>query len=126
MSILPASLRACRKKPELHRAATISRTLPHQRLGRQLHDLLCANFCNSVKRYSFWSGSGDEEKATGKLPVRGRTREWRSFSAICNGFTGRMQFSMDEYQRVMQDGKEEGSIGSVFRGVQALCSEEGE
>ncbi|KIJ09986.1 hypothetical protein PAXINDRAFT_16962 [Paxillus involutus ATCC 200175] len=35
-------------------------------------------------------------------------------------------FSKDEYQRVMQEGNEEGSIGSVFRGVQALCSEEGE
>ncbi|KAF9235383.1 hypothetical protein BU15DRAFT_78058 [Melanogaster broomeanus] len=37
-----------------------------------------------------------------------------------------VHLTMDQYQQVMQGGSEEGSIGSVFRGVQALYSEVGE
>ncbi|KIJ66567.1 hypothetical protein HYDPIDRAFT_26903 [Hydnomerulius pinastri MD-312] len=35
-----------------------------------------------------------------------------------------VHFNLDEYRRAMQDGTQEGSLGSVFRGAQALCSEE--
>ncbi|KIK80619.1 hypothetical protein PAXRUDRAFT_15687 [Paxillus rubicundulus Ve08.2h10] len=37
-----------------------------------------------------------------------------------------VHFSMDEHQRTMEDGDEKAGIGSVFRGVQALCGEEGD
>ncbi|KIJ66620.1 hypothetical protein HYDPIDRAFT_26952 [Hydnomerulius pinastri MD-312] len=37
-----------------------------------------------------------------------------------------VHFNLDEYRRAIQDGTQEGSLGSVFRGAQALCSEEGD
>ncbi|KIJ09990.1 hypothetical protein PAXINDRAFT_16966 [Paxillus involutus ATCC 200175] len=96
------------KKPELRRAATI-RTLPRTNVSVINYTIYSAHISATPPK-DIVSGL---EVATKKQPPQSFRYE-------------AVHFSMDEYQRVMQDGKEEGSIGSVFRGAQALCNEEGE
>ncbi|KAF8833690.1 hypothetical protein BDN67DRAFT_985857 [Paxillus ammoniavirescens] len=97
------------KKPESQRAAPVSPNLLHTNTSVVNYTIYSAHI-SSTPSEDIISGL---ERATKKKPPTSFL-----FEAV--------HFSMDEHQRVMQDRNEEGSIGSVFRGVQALCGEEGE
>ncbi|KIK93084.1 hypothetical protein PAXRUDRAFT_145837 [Paxillus rubicundulus Ve08.2h10] len=105
----PGFFETLRKKPEPHRATTISRTLSHTTESTVNYTIYSAKITSTPSK-DIVRGL---EAATKKKPPASFLYE-------------AVHFSRDEYQRVMQDGKEEGSIGSVFRGIQGLCSEEGE
>ncbi|KIJ13793.1 hypothetical protein PAXINDRAFT_170113 [Paxillus involutus ATCC 200175] len=103
----PGFFETLRKKPEPHRAATMPRTLT----------------TDSVVNYTIYSAQITSTPS--KDIVRGLEAATKKKPPASFPYEA-VHFSKDEYQRVMQDGSEEGSIGSVFRGIQALCSEEGE
>ncbi|KAF9225079.1 hypothetical protein BS17DRAFT_879239 [Gyrodon lividus] len=99
-----------RKNVEPNRAGTISRT-------SSTH----AN--SSVVNYTIYSAhissTPTEEMISGLLEA---TKKRPPSSFLYEA----VHFTREEYQRAMADGNEEDSIGSVFRGVQALCSEKEE
>ncbi|KAF8833691.1 hypothetical protein BDN67DRAFT_1053660, partial [Paxillus ammoniavirescens] len=97
------------KKPESHCAAPVSPNLLHTNTSVVNYTIYSAHI-SSTPSEDIISGL---QAATKKKPPTSFL-----FEAV--------HFSMDEHQQVMQDRNEEGSIGSVFRGVQALCGEEGD
>ncbi|KAF8836689.1 hypothetical protein BDN67DRAFT_957661 [Paxillus ammoniavirescens] len=105
----PGFFETLRKKPEPHRAATMPRTSSHT--------------TDSVVNYTIYSAQITSTPP--KDVIRGLEAATKKKPPASFPYEA-VHFSKDEYQRVMQDGSEEGSIGSVFRGIQALCSEEGE
>ncbi|KIJ11344.1 hypothetical protein PAXINDRAFT_171798 [Paxillus involutus ATCC 200175] len=74
----------------------------------------------SVVNYTIYSAhissTPTKEMATG---IETATKKQPPSSFLCEA----VHFTKDQYQQAMQDGDEEGNIGSVFRGVQALCGE---
>ncbi|KAF9218548.1 hypothetical protein BS17DRAFT_791170 [Gyrodon lividus] len=93
------------KKAELNRARAISGTTTVS----VEYTIYSANICSAPA----------EDIVSGLLAATKK-------NPLCNFLYEAVHLSMDQHQRVMKDGSEEGSIGSVFRGVQALCNEEGE
>ncbi|KIK97727.1 hypothetical protein PAXRUDRAFT_762872 [Paxillus rubicundulus Ve08.2h10] len=99
-----------RKNVEPTRAKTISHTSSTQTYTSVVNYTIYSAHISSTPPKEMTMGI---EMATKKQPPTG---------FLCEA----VHFTRSQYQHAMQDGDEEGSIGSVFRGVHALCSEEDE
>ncbi|KAF9225139.1 hypothetical protein BS17DRAFT_879271 [Gyrodon lividus] len=77
----------------------------------------------SVAQYMFYSARISSTPSTGIVSgLKAATKK----NPPSNFPYEAVHFTMDQYQRVMQDGNKDENIGSVFRGSQGLCSEEAE